>query len=305
VLDTVRLLDVSQVCVFGNVQVSSQLLRDLFAREIPVCWFSYGGWFSGMATGLPSKHVELRRRQVALAHQGGLDIARRMVEGKIRNSRTLLRRNARADVSAELASLKEMAERARLATTMASLLGVEGAAARTYFSAFLGMLREGSRMPGMPFSFDGRNRRPPRDPVNCLLSYVYGLLTKDFTALLHAVGFDPYLGFYHRPRFGRPALALDMAEEFRPLVAESVVIGMINNGEVGPGDFVVRAGGVALTADGRKSMLSAYERRIDQEVTHPRFGYRVTYRRVFEVQARLLGAHVLGEVPAYAAFTTR
>ncbi len=305
VLDSVRLLDVSQVCVFGNAQVSSQLLRDLFAREIPVCWFSYGGWFSGMATGLPSKHVELRRRQVALAHQGGLDIARKMVEGKIRNSRTLLRRNARADVGAELASLKEMAERARLATTMASLLGVEGAAARTYFSAFLGMLREGSRMPGMPFSFDGRNRRPPRDPVNCLLSYVYGLLTKDFAALLHAVGFDPYLGFYHRPRFGRPALALDLAEEFRPLVAESVVIGMINNGEVDASDFVVRAGGVALTADGRKSVLSAYERRIDQEVTHPRFGYRVTYRRVFEVQARLLGAHVLGEVSEYAAFTTR
>jgi CRISPR-associated protein Cas1 len=160
-------------------------------------------------------------------------------------------------------------------------------------------------MPGLPFSFAGRNRRPPRDPVNCLLSYVYGLLTKDFTALLHAVGFDPYLGFYHRPRFGRPALALDIAEEFRPLVAESVVVNLINNREVGGSDFLVRAGGVALTADGRRSVLAAYERRIDVEVRHPLFGYRVTYRRVFEVQARLLAAHLLGEVPEYSPFMTR
>lgn len=304
-LDSVRLLDVSQVNLYGNVQVSAQLIRELFAREVPVCWFSYGGWFSGMAVGLPSKHVELRRRQVALAHQGGLTVARRMVEGKIRNSRTFLRRNARRPVDDVLASLKGLAEQAREATSMASLLGLEGAAARLYFSAFLALLREGERMPGPPFTFEGRNRRPPRDPINCLLSYVYGLLTKDFTAVLHAVGFDPYLGFYHRPRFGRPALALDLAEEFRPLVAESVVINLLNNGEITPADFIVRAGGVALSQGGRRSVLRAYERRIDVEVTHPTFGYKVSYRRVFEVQVRLLGAHVLGEVPEYVAFTTR
>lgn len=304
-LASVRLLDVSQVCVFGNVQLSSQLLRELFAREVPVLWFSYGGWFSGIATGLPSKHVELRRRQVAVAGQGGLAIARRMVEGKILNSRTLLRRNARVDVGDVLASLKQLGADACRATSMESLLGLEGAAARLYFSAFPAMLAERERMPGLPFSFEGRNRRPPRDPVNCLLSFVYGLLVKDFTACLHGVGFDPYLGFYHRPRFGRPALALDLAEEFRPLVAESVVVNLINNGEVGGSDFVVRAGGVALTTAGRRSVLRSYERRIDVEVRHPTFGYRITYRRVFEVQARLLGAHVLGEVPEYVPFLTR
>jgi CRISPR-associated protein Cas1 len=304
-LDSVRLLDVSQLCVHGNVQVSTQLLRELFAREVPVCWFSYGGWFQGMAVGLPSKHVDLRRRQVALAHQGGLAIARRMVEGKIRNSRTLLRRNARAEVSEVLRSLRDLGDAARRVASMESLLGTEGAAARLYFSAFPAMLRDHERMPGFAFSFEGRNRRPPRDPVNCLLSYVAMLLVKDLTATTHTVGFDPYLGFYHRPRFGRPALALDLAEEFRPLVVESVVVNLVNNGEVAKGDFVVRAGGVALTADGRRSVLRAYERRLDVEVTHPTFGYKVTYRRLLEVQSRLLAAHVLGEVPEYVPFMTR
>lgn len=305
VLLSVRMIDVSQICLYGNAQVSSQLMRECFSREIPVNWFSYGGWFSGTATGLPSKHVELRRRQVALAHQGGLDVARRMVEGKIRNTRTLLRRNARVPVAATLVSLKGLADQASEASSFPTLLGIEGAAARLYFSSFLAMLRDADRMPGLPFSFEGRNRRPPRDPVNALLSYVYSLVVKDLTAITYAVGFDPYLGFYHRPRFGRPALALDLAEEFRPLLAESVVINVINNGEMKGSDFVVRAGGVMLTQAGRRSVVAAYERRLDVEIKHPTFGYRISYRRVLDVQARVLAAHVLGEVPAYVPFMTR
>jgi len=305
IVQSVRMIDVSQVSVYGNVQVTTQLLRQLFAREIPVCWFSYGGWFQGIAEGLPSKHVELRRRQVALAHQGGLDIARRMVEGKIRNSRTLLRRNSRERHESVLKSLKELADAARVTTSLASLLGLEGSAARLYFSGFSTMLREDLRLPGGTFTFEGRNRRPPRDAVNCLLSYLYSLLVKDLTATVYGIGFDPYLGFFHRPRFGRPALALDLSEEFRPLVAESVALNLINNGEVKPSQFFVRAGGVTLTAEGRKAVLSAYERRLDTEIRHPTFGYRVTYRRVLEVQARVLAAHVLGEVPEYVPFMTR
>lgn len=305
VIDGIRLLDVSQLCMFGNVQVSSQLLRKLFSLEVPVCWFSHGGWFEGIAEGLPGKHVELRRRQVALAHQGALGIARRIVASKVRNSRTLLRRNTRREVPAVLETLKEAVESARGAQSLATLLGIEGAAARSYFACLPAMLREDLGLPGRPFAFEGRNRRPPLDAVNCLLSYAYALLVKDLTAVVLAVGFDPYLGFYHRPRFGRPALALDLAEEFRPLVAESLVINVINNGEVRPSHFVVRAGGVALTADGRKVVLAAYERRLDVEVRHPTFGYRITYRRVLDVQARVLGAHILGEIPEYVPFETR
>jgi CRISPR-associated protein Cas1 len=304
-LASARMIDVSQVCVFGNVQVTTQLLRELFAREIPTLWFSHGGWFSGIAEGLPAKHVELRRRQVAVAAHGALAIARVMVEGKIRNSRTLLRRNTRADNSIAVAELGELARSVPDTESVASLLGKEGAAARTYFQAFSGMIRDDVQMPGRPFAWSGRNRRPPLDAVNCLLSYAYALLVKDLVVNALAVGFDPYLGFYHRPRFGRPALALDVAEEFRPLVGDSLVLNLINNGEVGPDDFVVRAGGVALTPDGRRAVLRGYERRLDVEIRHPVFGYRLSYRRVLDVQVRLLAAHVLGEVDAYSAFVTR
>lgn len=304
-LVSLRLIDVSQLCVFGNVQVTTQALRELFAREVPVCWFSHGGWFSGMGTGLPAKHVELRRRQVALAHQGGLAISRRIVDGKIRNARTLLRRNARRDVTPVLTSLKGLAAQALEAETTGALLGIEGAAARLYFEAFPAMLRRGDKLPGMPFTFAGRNRRPPQDPVNCLLSYLYSMLAKDLTVVTNAVGFDPYLGFLHRPRFGRPALALDLAEEFRSLVADSTALNLVNNGEIRGSHFVVRAGGVSLTGEGRRIVLRAYERRLDTQVRHPVFGYRVSYRRVLDVQARLLGAHLLDEVPAYVPFATR
>lgn len=305
ITDELRWLDVSQVNVFGQVQVTTGALRECFRRQVPVCWFTHGGWFQGMAHGLPSKHVELRRRQVVVASQGGLEIARRVVAAKIRNCRVLLRRNSRATPIDVVGSLKLLAEQALTAPSVASLLGIEGSAARLYFGALPSMLRDGLGLPGAAFSFEGRNRRPPLDPVNCLLSYLYAILAKDLTVVTNAIGFDPFLGFYHRPRFGRPALALDLAEEFRPLVADSTMLMLINNGEVAPSDFVVRARGVGLTPAGRKKVITAYERRLDVPVTHPVFGYRVTYRRVFEVQARLLAAHLLGEVPEYSPFMTR
>jgi CRISPR-associated protein Cas1 len=299
-LGSARLIDVSQINVIGNVQITTQLLRECFRREVPVLWFTYGGWFAGVAEGLPSKHVDLRRRQTGVAHQAGLPVARRIVEGKVRNCRTLLRRNTRARDDSVLESLRQLSEDALRAKSLESLLGVEGTAARLYFGRFSTMLKR-----EFSFDFSGRNRRPPRDPVNCLLSFLYSLLVKDLTAVTYGVGFDPYLGFFHRPRFGRPALALDLAEEFRPLVADSVVVNVVNNGEVKPSEFVTRAAGVALTPDARRSVIHAYERRLDSEVTHPRFGYKVTYRRLFEVQARLLGAYLLREVPEYISFTTR
>ncbi len=302
VLQEVRLIDVSQISIYGNVQISSQAMRAMFQEQIPVCWFSYGGWFQGIAHGLPSKHVDLRRRQVAISAQAGLPIAKKIIEGKIRNSRTLLRRNSRQDVKSTLAQLKVIAEQTNEVNTIESLLGIEGTAARLYFSQFSGMLKDKSLGT---FEFQGRNRRPPRDPINCLLSYAYSLLTKDMTSTALAIGFDPYLGVFHKPRFGRPALALDLAEEFRPLIADSVVINVINNGEVQKNSFTIRAQGVSLNNEARKSFISAYERRLDHEVTHPVYGYKVTYRRVLEVQARMLGAYLLGEIPEYVPFMTR
>lgn len=300
-----RMIDVSQVCVFGNISVSAQAIRELMAREAPLLWFTYGGWFCGMAEGLPAKNVELRRAQYCASPEAALSIASAMIAGKIRNSATLLRRNSRSQVDAVNGQLRALSASARRVQSTQSLLGIEGTAARLYFGKFTTMLSEAVKVDISAFDANGRARRPPPDPVNALLSFTYALLVKDLTTTIHSVGLDPYMGFLHKPRFGRPALSLDVAEEFRPLIAESVVLQVLNNGEVREGSLVTRAGGCQLQPEGRKAVLRAYERRLDHEITHPHFGYRVTYRRALEVQVRMLAAHLLGELSAYTPFVTR
>lgn len=297
-----RLPNTSEVNVFGNIQITTQALRALVERGIPVSLFSYGGWFSGRVVSHDSKNVELRIAQHAAAADSVLcvQIARRIVESKILNCRTLLRRNVPVLDPTVLFELKQLARKASEAVSLESLLGYEGTAARVYFGAFTKMLKGVSE-----FDLDGRNRRPPRDPVNAMLSFAYALLTKDFALALSTAGLDPLLGFYHQPRFGRPALALDLMEEFRPLIADSVVIGAINNDVIRDTDFVIAKGGCALSHAARKRFILAYERRMDQLVTHPVFGYRISYRRVLEVQARLLGRLLLGEIETYPQFRTR
>ncbi len=155
------------------------------------------------------------------------------------------------------------------------------------------------------FDFTRRNRRPPRDAVNALLSLAYSLLARDCTVAAHAVGFDPYVGFYHQPRFGRPALALDLMEEFRPLIADSVALTVMNTRIIGPGDFVRAGDAVNLSVDGRKRFFSAYEQRLNATIVHPVFDYQVSYRRALELQARLLAKALTGEIEQYVPFTTR
>lgn len=305
VIGEARLVETSQVVLYGSVQVSTQVVQELCKRGIPLVYCSSGGWFYGMTTGLLHKHIDLRRRQYAVATdpERCLGLARRFVQAKIANSRTLLRRNHRAAPDMVVQDLKRDQVQAGVADSLQSLLGIEGTAARRYFSEFAGMLKEAE--PGARFDFDGRNRRPPRDPVNAMLSLLYSMLAREWTVVLQSVGLDPYLGFYHQPRYGRPALALDMMEEFRPLIADSAVLTAINNGEIRPSDWIERMGSAALTTDGRRRLIETYERRMGQEITHPVFGYQISYRRVLEVQARLLGRYLLGEIPELPPFTTR
>ncbi|WHZ25378.1 MAG: CRISPR-associated RecB family exonuclease Cas4 / CRISPR-associated protein Cas1 [Nitrospira sp.] len=305
VIGEARLVETSQVVLYGTVQVSTQVVQELCKRGIPLVYCSSGGWFYGMTTGLLHKHIDLRRRQYATAadQERCLGLARRFVQAKIANSRTLLRRNHRAAPDMVIQDLKRDQVQAGVADSLQSLLGIEGTAARRYFSEFSGMLKEAE--PGARFDFDGRNRRPPRDPVNAMLSLLYSMLAREWTVVLQSVGLDPYLGFYHQPRYGRPALAFDMMEEFRPLIADSAVLTAINNGEIRPSDWIERMGSVALTTDGRRRLIETYERRMGQEITHPVFGYQISYRRVLEVQARLLGRYLLGEIPELPPFTTR
>jgi len=301
---TVRLIDVSQVALFGNVQITASALSAVLGRETPVCHFSSGGWFHGITHGVGPRNAELRRHQFRLAADPAacLDLARGFVFRKIKNGRVLLRRNAETVADATLDELDRSADSALRAGELATLLGIEGAAARAYFGAFAAMLKADH---SGTFDLEGRNRRPPRDPINALLSLAYSVLSRDWTIALLAVGLDPFQGFYHQPRYGRAALALDLMEEFRPLVADSVVIQLVNNGEIQPRDFIRRGPGVALTDEGRRKFFLAYERRMSHEVTHPLFGYQVSYRRLLEVQSRLFGRHLAGELPRYDGFRTR
>jgi CRISPR-associated protein Cas1 len=305
VLSEVRLLDVSDVAVFGGVQVSTAAVRELVSRDIPVAYFSQNGWFYAFTIGMSHKNVLLRQAQYRVADDAerSLTIARELIRTKIRNQRTLIRRNHREPPPELLHELSRMATWASRAESAEQLLGIEGNAARLYFSAFAGMLKGELSEEGP--SFEGRNRRPPKDPVNALLSFCYALLVKDIALTLQRVGFDPLLGVLHRPRYGRPALALDLMEELRPLVADSVVVTVINNGVLQASDFVRGAGGVSLKPAGRKALMEAYGRRMDELVTHPSFGYRISYRRIVEVQARLLGRHLLGELSGFTGFRTR
>jgi CRISPR-associated protein Cas1 len=300
-----RIGETCQVSLFGNIQLTTQAIQALCDAGVPICYFSQGGWFYGITTGLNQKNIFLRRTQFALAEEEwfAVKLARTLVAAKIRNQRTLLLRNHAEPPADVLRAMKSLVERAGHAASFDELLGLEGYGARLYFGSLAGMLKpsEGD----FSFDFEGRNRRPPRDPVNALLSLGYSLLAKDLTITCQAVGFDPFLGFYHQPRFGRPALALDLMEPFRPLIVDSAVLTAINTGMITSGHFVQAGASVALTPDGRKAFFRAYEARMDTLVTHPLFDYRVCYRRLLEIQARLLARVLDGEIADYPAFTTR
>ncbi len=216
----VRVGEICQVNLMGNIQISAQAVQSLCESGVPVTYFSMGGYFYGITTGLNTKNVALRRSQFRLAdsERFSLELAQRLVAGKIRNQRTMMRRNHVEPRKMALGAMKAAAERAERAESLDVLLGIEGSAARVYFEDFAGMIKIGedeadNAVPkGFTFDFAGRNRRPPRDPVNALLSLAYSMLAKDLTIACYAVGFDPYMGFYHQLRHGRPALALDLME---------------------------------------------------------------------------------------------
>ena len=321
VVDEARLRDVSHVALFGNIQISTQAIQSLCEMEIPVTYFSMGGWFYGITRGHTLKNVFLRMEQFRLARDEAacLSLARRFVHGKIRNHRTLLMRNHLEPPEPAILKLKRASEDALNAGSIGELLGIEGAAASLYFQNFGGMIKIADELadPAEPvpeknagqlafnFNFTTRNRRPPADPVNAMLSLAYSLLSKDCTLAALAVGFDPYIGFFHQPRFGRPALALDLMEEMRPLIAESTVLSCINNRVVTEKDFVRAGQAVNLTAPGRKRFFQMYEQRMSSILTHPLFDYKVSYRRALELQARLLAKTLAGEIAEYVPLMTR
>jgi CRISP-associated protein Cas1 len=300
------------IVAFGNVSVSPFLIHRCAADGRSIVWLTQSGRFQGRLAGPTTGNVLLRRAQHGAICDVGrtLDIARFVVAGKLQNARSVLMRAAREAKDGEdegrLRSAAQVhadgIESAQRATDIAQLRGVEGYAAKAYFGAFSGMIRTNRE----GFEFGGRSKRPPKDGINALLSFAYTLLANECVSACEGVGLDPQMGFSHVLRPGRPSLALDLMEELRPVVADRLVLNLVNRGQIVPGDFEVRPGGGMLLKDeARKEFLMAYQKRKQEEVLHPIVGGKVPLGLLCHVQARLLARHLRGDVPQYAPFILR
>ena len=298
--------------LFGNVSVSPFLLHRFAEDGRSVVWMTEYGRFKCRISGPTTGNVLLRKAQFE-AHSDearAAGIARNIVAGKIRNSRAVIQRAAREtdieedklaleDASGFLAAALRATGRAR---TLGEIRGFEGRAGRVYFDSFERMVRADREH----FSFNGRNRRPPRDRVNALLSFVYALVRGDCASACEGVGLDPQFGYLHALRSGRPSLALDLMEELRPILADRLVLTLVNRSQISPKDFDVHTGGaVSLNESGRKTVLVAYQKRKQKEVSHPVVGQSVPLGLVPHLQARLLARHLRGDSEAYLPFTPK
>lgn len=305
----VLLGEVSELVLAGPVSLSTPALHALVREEIPIAWMSSGFWFIATTGARGPRSAHVREAQYAARSDAfrRLLFARDLVRAKLRNQRTILRRNWRAtEAEREHAAetLKRLADRAAKTAGLPELLGVEGEGAAVYFRALPSLFTD--KVAELPaFSFERRSRRPPADPVNACLSLCYALLTRACATALEIAGLDPWAGLYHADRPGRPALALDFMEPLRPILADSTVLTALNNGELSPSDFVTAGPGCNLTPGGRRTLIRAFERRLDQEASHPQFGYQISMRRMLHVQARLFARHLLGEIDAYPHYCPR
>ncbi|MDP2815787.1 MAG: CRISPR-associated endonuclease Cas1, partial [Rectinemataceae bacterium] len=304
-LGSVRLVDISQLVICGNISISAQALHLCAEAGVPVVHLSMGNWFYGITQGFVLKNAFDRAAQFAVAADPArcLALAKCFMNAKCQNQRTLLRRNTRDSEDRVLDEMAKLIASIETAPNLQTLLGIEGGLAAKYFSNFGRMIKTREGMEA--FDWGSRNRRPPRDPLNSMLSFGYALLAKECTVALASVGLDPFWGFYHQPRHGRPSLALDLMEEFRPLIVDSAVLSAVNTGMVAIHDFETGSNGCLMTSSCRKSFIKAYESRLDQMFTHPVFDYRCSWRRVIFMQAQLLGRFLRGELRTYQGVTTR
>lgn len=313
----VPLAKIEQVMVLGDITLTTQALHLLLERRIPVHYLSARGRSYGALTSDPAKNSGLRlaQCQLYLDHTRSFAVARACVLGKLQNMRTTLLRYARArdDATALDAAAQQLRDAIHAVERLAppaqvdpsdrmhglgSLLGWEGQGSAAYYGVFGGLLKG-------EWGFNGRVKRPPTDPINAVLSFGYTVLTNQIVSLTHAVGLDPGIGVLHQPGYGKPALALDLIEQFRPLVVDSVVITMVNTGQIAPKDFDEELGAYRLRDDARKQFLTKLEERLNTTIQHPVFQYKATYRRCIELQARLFAKYAQGEIERYVSFTVR
>lgn len=337
---TIPLFKIEEVMVLGEITITTPALTRLLEARVPITYLSKYGRYLGGLNPILTKNSILRLAQHSAyadgTHRHG--IAQRFVVGKLRNMRTLLMRYARQypdpHMNEQIDSIKrciQAAEQTQYNNThthsaieeheidaepldvagnaivtdnrmhgLGSLLGCEGAGSAAYFNVFGKLIK-----CNWPHGFSKRVRRPPTDPVNALLSYGYVILTSQVASILAGVGFDPYIGYLHASRYGKPALALDLMEEFRPIIVDSVVLSLLNNRQLAQSDFMLELNSYRMTEATKRLFLQKFEERMQEVITHPVFEYKVAYRRCIELQARLLGKYLTGEVPEYTPFTVR
>jgi CRISPR-associated protein Cas1 len=316
----IPLVKIDEVVVLGEVTMTASAIHLLLERDIEITYLGRYGQFKGRLSPPFSKNAVLRMAQYR-AHQDIVkrcELARRFVIGKLMNQRTMLQRYQRRIDDAEVKQvieqmgvlLRQLAALPldrphvpqrlasgdnRIASTpLEAILGMEGAGSASYFNCFGKLLSDPRQWP-----FPGRVKRPPTDPVNALLSFGYSLLTGKVASAVQLVGFDHFVGYLHSSFYGRPALALDLVEEFRPIIVDSVVLTLLNKRMLTLNDFLVELGAYRLKDERRKVFFTQFEERLNEEVIHPLFGYTVTYRRCLELQARLLAKVLTGEIDEY------
>ncbi len=297
----VPLIKIDGVVVLGRATVSPAVVTELLTRKIPLSFLTKNGKYLGRLEPEVTKNLFVRKAQWQAAGESeqAVHLVRAFVRGKLKNYRSSLmrcqRENLGVDLSSSIAQIKQSIDSLENTNSIDSLRGYEGAGSAAYFGCFHQLIRNPE------FTFKTRNRRPPTDPVNALLSLGYSLLRHDVQSAINIVGFDPYLGYLHVERYGRPSLALDLMEEFRPLVVDAMVLAAINKGALSPADFVSEpiSNAVSLTPDGLKIFLRLYEQKKQSKFKHPVMGRQCTYQEAFEWQARLLAKHLMGETDKY------
>ncbi len=312
IIRDIPLIHLGQVVISGNVNLTTPAMHTLLHEGIPVVFLSAYGRYHGALTPQVSRNSLLRCAQHKVANRPDacLDLSKAFVRGKVANMRMMLQRrkwqsadskdSALEPLLANIKAMQTMEKRIDKATELSELLGIEGNASAAYFGAFNFMLKS-----EMGFDFQRRSRRPPADATNALLSFAYSLLTADIISAIQTVGLDPYVGFFHQLKYGKPCLALDLMEEFRPIIADSVVLTLINNRRIKIDDFTQSHGGWYLKEHRRKVFYAAYETRKNETITHPIFKYKLTFRRAMELQVRLLAKHLTGEIEQYTPLTVR
>ncbi len=303
----VPLIKVEGIVVLGRATVSPAVVSELLERHIPLSFIKVTGKYLGRLEPEMTKNIFVRKAQWQAAGESDLAVnaVRSFVRGKLKNYRNALLRREREfshlNLQTGISRLEEAIAPINTTSSINSLRGLEGAGSAAYFGCFNRLIQ------GREFQFEARRRRPPTDPVNALLSLGYSLLRHDVQSAVNIAGFDPYLGYLHVERYGRPSLALDLMEEFRPLVVDSVVLSAVNRHFLKPSDFISEpiSNAVSLTQEGLKVFLRLYEQKKQSKFKHSVLKRQCTYQEAFEIQARLLAKYLMGEIDKYPPLIVR